>query len=55
MIKLSPSKLDKVVDELTDMVLDWWNSKELLETTPYIKAQQEIRDYIKRLLENLDD
>lgn len=50
--KLSKSN---VINQLTDMVMEWWITKEYLETTSYKQAQDEIQNHIKILLEQMDD
>lgn len=57
MKKLVPSKLTKkqFVDIMTDMVLDWWDARDYLDSTPYHEAQKQLSNHIKELLESIDD
>lgn len=57
MKKLAPLKLTKkqFIDTMTDMVLDWWDARDFLDSTPYPEAQRILSNHIRELLESIDD
>lgn len=56
MKKSNLSKLSKqeVINELTDAIMNWWETKDWLDNDGFINVQSQIEAYVNDLLEKME-